>query len=175
MNERTVDEVYAANSAIREKLAALIGSLDDAKLNQIVDGEKWSVADIVEHLSMVEASAIRICGKLLGKAEIEGKKGDGKIRITNRFFEKGNEIAKTKLEAPDFVKPTGSPVAQSVKVMRENAEKLSELKPRFNEYSSTEYTFPHPYFGGLSAGEWLTLIGAHESRHIRQIRTILEK
>jgi hypothetical protein len=176
MNERTVEEVYATNAAIREKLVALIGSLDDAKLNQVSDGEKWSPADIVEHLSMVEGSAIRICAKLLGKAEKEGRNGDGMIRITNSFFEKGNEIAKAKLEAPEFVQPSGNrPVEESFEAMRENSEKLDELKPRFNDYDTTDFTFPHPYFGGLSAGEWLTLIGAHEARHIRQIRAIIEK
>lgn len=176
MTERTVDEVYAANAAVRQKLSDIVSSLDDEKLNRIPDGEKWSVANIIEHLTLVEGGSMRICAKLLSKAQKEETMGDGKIRITNDFIEKGREIARIKVEAPDFVQPTnGHTVAQSFTAFSENIERLNDLKPLFEAYDSNDHKFPHPFFGGLSAGEWLTLIGAHEARHVKQIRAMLAK
>ena len=176
MNERTVEDAYAANAAIRGKLKSVVSSLNDDQLNRIPDGEKWSVAHIVEHLSMVEGGATRICAKLLSKAQKESKAGDGKIRVTSSFIEKGTEIAGAKLEAPDFVVPSGQkPVADSLAALDANAEALQELKQLFETVDSNEHKFPHPYFGGLSAGEWLILIGAHEARHIKQIKGLVEQ
>ncbi|MGH9946756.1 MAG: DinB family protein, partial [Pyrinomonadaceae bacterium] len=114
MNEKTVDEVYAANAAIREKLRSVVEPLDENKLNNKPEGEKWSVGDIVEHLSMVEGSIVRVCGKLLAKAENENRMGDGLIRTSDNFAEKGVEVATVKVEAPEFVRPTGGrPIADS--------------------------------------------------------------
>jgi hypothetical protein len=46
--------------------------------------------------------------------------------------------------------------------------------PQF-EASSGEATFPHPYFGEMTAVEWLILAGGHEKRHTDQIRRLLDK
>ena len=35
------------------------------------------------------------------------------------------------------------------------------------------HKFPHPFFGELSATEWLVLLGGHEARHTAQIERIL--
>lgn len=176
MNEKTVDEAYAANAAIREKLKGVVSELSDDQLNRIPDGEKWSVANIVEHLSMVEGGATRICSKLLSKAKDQSKAGDGKIRVTNDFIEKGKEVAGVKLEAPDFVIPSGEKtLADSMAALETNADALQQLRQLFETVDSNEHKFSHPYFGGLSAGEWFTLIGAHEARHIRQIKGLVEK
>ncbi len=174
MIKKTVDEVYAANDAVREKLKVLVDSVDPAMLDELPDGEKWTVANIVEHLELVEESMTRVCAKLLRKAEAAGAIGDGSVTISNAFVEKGNEVAGIKVEAPGFVQPTGERnISESLSKMEENRLALNDLKPMFAQYSTTEYHFPHPFFGDLSAGEWLSLIGAHEARHIRQIKTII--
>jgi len=176
MYEKTVDETYATNAAIREKLKGIVGSLGVEKLNRIPEGEKWSVANIVEHLTMVEGGATRICAKLLSKARDESRIGDGKIRVTISFVEKGKEIAGIKVEAPAFVQPSGEKTLdESMAAFDANGEALNQLKQLFETVDSNEHKFPHPFFGGLSAGEWLTLIGAHEARHIRQIKGLVEK
>jgi hypothetical protein len=176
MNEKSVEEIYATNAAIREKLKGVVSSLSDDQANHIPEGEKWSVANIVEHLTMVEGGATRICAKLLSKAKDEGKAGNGMILISDNFVEKGNESVGVKLEAPDFVKPVGGKsISESLGLLDANAQVLNDLKNLFETVDPNEHKFPHPYFGGLSAGEWLTIIGGHEARHLRQIKGLLEK
>lgn len=176
MNKRSVDEIYAANNAIREKLKDAVSSLTPEQTSHLPEGEKWSIANIVEHLSMVEESMTRVCAKLLRKAQAAEQKGDGTIAISNTFAEKGNEIARIKAEAPEIVQPTcEKTMAESLEALSDNRKKLDELKPMFESWNSSDHRFPHPLFGDLSAGEWLTLIGGHEARHIRQIRKMIGK
>jgi len=176
MNEKSVDEIYSANAAIREKLKSIVAGLSDDQANQIPDGEKWSIANIVEHLTMVEGGATRICSKLLSKAQEEGKAGNGTVQISDNFIQKGGEIAVIKVEAPDFVKPVGGKsISESLELLDKNAEALLELRRLFETVEPIDQKFQHPAFGGFSAGEWMTLIGGHEARHIRQIKGLLEK
>jgi len=37
----------------------------------------------------------------------------------------------------------------------------------------SNHKFPHPFFGDLTAAEWLVMLGAHEARHTKQIERLL--
>src|SRR5688500_2872634 len=106
MNPLSIDEVYEKNDAMADRLEALMASIDRKQMDLLHGGEKWSIGNIVEHVSIVEAGMIRICAKLLRKAEGEGKAADGAISASDSFMEKAAEIARIKLEAPDIVQPT---------------------------------------------------------------------
>ena len=173
MDSTPIDEVYDRNLAVGERLRSLITSLEPAKLDQLPDGEKWTIANIVEHVSLVEENMIRICAKLLGKAESASETGDGTVSTSESFAQKALEIATMKLEAPEFVHPTcKKSVVESMTKFEANQAKLSELKAMFEKFDSNGHRFPHPFLGNLSAGEWLTLIGGHKLRHIKQIENL---
>ena len=59
--------------------------------------------------------------------------------------------------------------------MENSRERLNELRPLFEEFDGDTAKFPHPYFGDLSAVEWLVLLGGHEERHLKQIQTNVGK
>ena len=105
MDSRSIDEVYQKNNDVADRLEALVGSLDKEQIDVLPKGEKWTIGNIVEHVSIVEAGVIRICGKLLRKAESEHKAADGTISVSDSFMEKTLEIARLKLEAPEIVQP----------------------------------------------------------------------
>jgi hypothetical protein len=75
MHSISIDEAYEKNDRMADRLESLIGSLDEQQIDYLPDGEKWSIANIVEHVSIVESGMIRICAKLLQKAEAEGQAG----------------------------------------------------------------------------------------------------
>jgi hypothetical protein len=134
------------------------------------DGDKWTIGNIIEHIAIVEKNMTRICAKLLRKAEADNRPGDGTISNSDVFAEKTVEIAHLKLEAPQIVQPTGElSIVESRELLNQNRLDLQELRERFGIYDSTEYRFPHPFLGELSAGEWLLLMGGHKARHIKQI------
>jgi hypothetical protein len=141
-----------------------------------LDEQGWSVAEIVEHISIVDEGMCKICSKLLSKARENGSLGDGVVRLAPEFLEKLDSIESTKLEAPPMVRPGGEKsIAELLAKLSENRDRLNELKPLFESLNTTDFKFPHPYFGELSAAEWLVLRGGHEARHIGQIERILNK
>ena len=172
---KTVGDVYDANASIREKFKSSFASLTDEQLNTVPDGEGWSVAQIVEHVAIVNEGALRICSKLLGKGESAGKPNDGSVFISPEFIEAAASAIGQKLEAPEIVRPINNiPVADSVAKLDELQARYLDLKATFEGVDGTEAKFPHPYFGALSAQEWLLLSGAHEIRHLKQIRRVVE-
>ncbi|MEQ1765424.1 MAG: DinB family protein [Pyrinomonadaceae bacterium] len=175
MEYKTVDDVYAANAAIREKFKSAFASLSDEQLNAKPEGEGWSIAQIVEHVAVVNGGALRICSKLLGKGETAGKSNDGSVFISPEFIEAGSSAVGQKLEAPEMVRPINNiPLVDSIAKLDELQGQYAELKEKFATVDGVDAKFPHPYFGDLSAQEWLVLSGAHEIRHLKQIRRVLE-
>lgn len=174
MNYRTLDEAYAANDVVRGKLKETVAALSEEQLDARPDGEKWSVKQIVEHVAMVNDGVVRICTKLLSKAEAAGRPANG-FSMSPGFLEKAMGSTDAKLEAPEIVHPSGAPLADSLAKLDAATESLKALREKFEKFAGTEPKFPHPYFGDLSAQEWFVLGGAHEGRHLRQIRRIVEK
>jgi hypothetical protein len=118
----------------------------------------------------------RICAKLLSEAEAEGKVSNGSFRISPAFASKSEEIAEVKLEAPERVRPAGiRSIRESLDLLNESRERFEQIRTAFEKFDCQEYKFPHPYFGDLSAAEWLLLSGGHKARHLRQIKKLVEK
>lgn len=174
MNYQNIAEIYAENDKIRERLKETVSGLTDEQSMSMPEGEKWTIAQIVEHLSMVEDGMTRVSAKLLKAAESAGKKSDGKVQFSEDFARKIGIMRKRKFEAPERVRPSGNQTIQeSLAKMEENRRKLYELKPIFEQFECTDFKFPHPLMGELTATEWLTLIGEHEARHLEQIKRML--
>lgn len=176
MKYETIEEIYNGNAKVRQRLKDILSSLTGEQASTLPDGEKWTIEQIVEHITMVDESTTKICAKLLKKAQAEGHTSDGGAVISDNFVQKGAEIAVMKVEAPSFVQPSGEKsVSESIAKLDENTERLNELRLLFESVGGAEFKFPHPFFGDISAQEWLALKGGHEMRHIKQIEKILEK
>lgn len=167
-------EVYAENDRVRERLIATVGTIDNEVAATRLNDEGWSVAQIVEHISIVDEGMGKICSKLLSAAREKGLTNNGSVHLSPEFIEGIENLATTKLEAPERVHPiSGQTVAESLTRLAANRERLNGIKSLFEKFDSTEEKFPHPHFGDLSAAEWLVLLGGHEARHIEQIERII--
>lgn len=178
MNYQTISEIYEANQKIREKLKQTLANLSDEQSNFRLNETSWTIAEIVEHIAIVENGMAKICGKLLSKSTENSLRNDGKTFISNEFLEKAALIAdrrKRKAQAPERVFPSGKlSITESFAAMDENAKILESIREGLEKTDTKDAKFPHPFFGDLNATEWLALLGGHEIRHIDQIKEILE-
>ena len=170
-----VEEIYQSIDKTREILIAKAESLNDEQMNSREDGEGWSVAEIVEHIGIVEGGMLKIIEKLLGEAEKAGNKSTGEFNPPISF-EKYAEAAKDqKFQAPERVYPQGGQnIKESLVKLSQNRLALHNLKERIKAVDSSQTGFPHPAFGNLNLYEWLAFIGLHEIRHLQQIKRILK-
>lgn len=176
MTYETIGDIYTANKHFRENLSETLASLSPDEAVATPGGEPWSIQQIVEHISMVESGVARICGKLLEGARADAISSDGSFSLSETFGQQAAGIATQKLEAPERVHPTGVPsIAESLDRLAASSDALDALRPDLERFDFSAHTFPHPHFGGLTAGEWLVLAGMHENRHREQIERQLAK
>ncbi len=179
MNYQTITEIYQANAKIREKLKFTVSTLNDEQASFKVDQNTWNIQEIVEHIAIVEGGIAGICARLLQKSAEEKLPNDGSANISSEFLEKSRATAnrrETKLQAPDRVTPSGRlSIEESFAKLAENGEILNQIRTGLETVNTQKAKFPHPYFGDMSATEWLALIGGHEFRHIDQIEEILSR
>lgn len=174
MQFNSIADVYAANDHVRSNFRDILTDVSDDEAAAAVDDSKWTIAEIAEHVAIVNGGMARICSRLLSKAQAEGLTANGGIKLSDDFMNKSAEIAGMKVEAPEMVHPSGGrTIADSLKAIDEIASSLDELRPLFESVDSVTHKFPHPFFGDLSASEWLVLLGGHQARHAAQIQRIL--
>lgn len=176
MRYDSIVDIYSANEKIRQGLLATVANVTDAEAAALPDGEKWTVRQLVEHVAIVENNITRLCARMIGAAKTGGKLANGNIGVSNETMAKWAASSDAKLEAPDRVQPSGDvSIADSIKQLTANIDALAALQHDLETYDMTEHKFPHPYFGDLTATEWLVLIGGHEKRHTIQLQKLLEK
>jgi uncharacterized damage-inducible protein DinB len=176
MNYESIADIYSANQKIREQLTATLAEITPDEAAALPEGEKWTIEHIVEHLWMVEFGTSRICSRLLEAAAADNKPSNGSFKLSDIFQQRAGEISVIKVEAPERVIPKGGiPVSESIQRMNANRNDINALRAGLEAYDLSAHTFPHPFFGELTAAEWLVMVGWHERRHTQQIERILEK
>ncbi|MGB7201543.1 MAG: DinB family protein [Pyrinomonadaceae bacterium] len=178
MNYESIADIYSANAKARENLYATLGGISESEATTLPDGEKWSIGHVVEHLSMVETGISMICSRMIEAAKADGKPSDGSFVLSPQFLENIARLVSgnTKVEAPERVQPTGEVAIQhSLAQLTIATTALKSLRTDLESTDVTGHTFPHPFFGPLTATEWLVIAGLHERRHTGQIESLLTK
>ena len=173
MTCHSVAEIFDDIDATRARLLQSVEGLSADEQNFRPTPEKWSVAEVVEHLSIVERRVARLLGKLLGKAEAEAGAAPRPFAPVSiaEFVERTRA---QKLEAPENVRPDGVPLADSLGALRDSRAALHALRPRVERTDCAGLRFPHPVWGPLDLYQWLLFVGAHEARHLAQIEALKE-
>src|SRR5215218_7608228 len=170
-----VDDIFEANKRTRAYLGEILSGITEEEAVRSVHGQPWNIAQIVEHIALVAEGCSKVCAKLMSKSKAENDLSDGGVTISEHFMQKSREVREVKLTAPAIVQPAGHSLAESFEKMAATEEWLESLRSLFQTYDGTTRKFSHPFFGELSAHEWLLLSGYHERRHIEQLKRLLEK
>jgi hypothetical protein len=176
MDFRSVSEVYEHIDHTRARLLAAVEGLSEEQQSFSPAPDRWSVAQLCEHLSIVEGNVATLLDKLLAKAEESGTGGatSGAFEPISieEFVERSRVV---KFEAPERIRPTGAlSVADSLARLSESRAALHALRPRVERADGRALRFPHPAWGPLDLYQWLLFVGAHEDRHLAQIEALKE-
>jgi len=173
----TIADLYENNARQRADLIAAVAGLSSEQLSFRPDEKSWNIKEIVEHVAIVERGITSLIARLLKKSAEENKANDSSANISPEFARNSKSLGDRqtrKLDAPDIVKPSGElSLEDSMAMLDANLIRLNELKSGLETVDTQNHKFPHPFFGDMSATEWLALLGGHEGRHIDQIREVL--
>ncbi len=173
----SVEEIYEANDRARTRLFQSVEHLAAAVETSRPAPDKWSVAEILEHVSLVESNVLRLLQSVLRKAEAAGAgvRPEGEPFAAVSIKEFVEQAATEKYKAPETAVPSGSStIADSLARLDEARATLDSLRPLVERLDCTRMRYPHPAFGPLDLYQWLAFIGVHQSRHRRQIEAVKE-
>lgn len=169
-------EIFDKIDRTRARLFEAVEGLTDEQHCFRPATDRWSVAQLCDHLSIVEGNVLKLLSKVLAKAEASGapaRHGATFAPVSiDEFVERTRGV---KLEAPETVRPAESrPVAESLAALRDSRAALHALRPRLERLDAHALRFPHPAWGPLNLYQWLLFVGAHEARHLAQIEALKE-
>ncbi|MFN0120479.1 MAG: DinB family protein [Blastocatellia bacterium] len=176
MITRKMQELLDAANADRAGLLAAAGNLSEAQLNYKPGADLWSIADILQHLAIVEEANGKLLARMLGKlTEAAGPADD-----TPDGSVLGETIALLTtlqnlppIKAPERVAPIEhKPAVESLARLAASRENVTRLAAELSAYDLSAVSFPHPVAGPLNLYAWLLFTGVHERRHTGQISRI---
>jgi uncharacterized damage-inducible protein DinB len=166
-------------SFLEDKRNELLESFADVpadRLSRRAGADGWSVAEILEHLRMVEAGIARLISKRAGQARAAGLSGE---KSTESVFASFDQLA-TRLDtpvmqAPVSVQPRANvDLSEALTGLETSREALRVAVAEANGLSLGEIKHTHPILGELDLYQWLIFIGQHEVRHRKQIERTLK-
>ena len=131
--------------------------------------EKWSAAEILEHLNLSYVGTIKNLERCLTAGQSRASSDRGKMRwprllITRVGYFPGGR------KSPEFVRPRGTPVEQVTSEIMQNISRMDEVISQCeSRFPSGKAIADHPILGPLTATEWRGFHITHGKHHARQI------
>lgn len=159
---RTRDDVLAVWQAIPP----------DTRERRLSPG-RWTAAEVLEHLRLVEAGSTALLGKRLARAQDAGLGPEIDQRSRLETFETAHFANLPPFDAPESVVPTADVRAADAEAgLRASRAALDQLLTAASGLALGEVRARHLRFGEIDFYQWLLFIVAHEQRHARQLAAL---
>jgi hypothetical protein len=137
--------------------------------------DRWSVAEVLEHLGRIEEQLTRLLSAKLSEAQSTGALGPESD--TSSVVHPGVHDAvvdrQRRVTAGDRVLPRGELDSAAALAALEAARvRLRDLLTSYDGVAITAVSHPHPVLGTIDAYQWFAFVGSHEARHAAQIREV---
>jgi uncharacterized damage-inducible protein DinB len=167
-------DVFSRLDQSRAALAAAVDTIAPPLRQQRPEADRWSAAEVLEHLSIVEriftgrvADAIT-AARAGGLAPEAGGRSPLPEAIETRMADRVN-----KRSAPDAARPTGTlDAAAAWKALEDGHHRLRALVADVDGLALSQVSIEHHVFGAMTVYQLVELIAAHEARHTEQIREL---
>lgn len=175
LSPRLTELVQYANSA-RSELESFIEAVPPSQHHVRTESERWSVAEHLEHLGLIEDSIGRLISSMAKQLRADGALETEHTSMLNALDRYQLPANTMKLVAPALYRPTGAlTTADAMEKLRAIRARVLEGVNKANGLDLTKATYPHPFFGPLTGYEWLLLIAQHELRHLNQMKQDVQK
>jgi uncharacterized damage-inducible protein DinB len=139
--------------------------------------ERWSVAEVLEHLAIVEARVTSRIGDAFDAARAGGIEPDAETGsvVDPSFLERAHD-RRSRFKTGELSEPRGGLTSdQAWAKLEETRQAFLDLLERADGLAVSGITAPHPAFGTLNFHQWAVFLGAHDARHALQIREMADQ
>lgn len=174
-----MERVLKRLDRVHQKLMATVAPLDEVVFAQPPAAASWSVAQIIQHLALVEDRVIK-------DLEKEVSRPPRKVSFLRRFVP--TSIVSSRLlrvKAPQAVDPeTNAAPAEASEIPGQAAaianynRARNDLKTLCATHGSNrlrQIVFKHPFLGEIDGIATVSFVAYHEQRHYKQIREVLKQ
>ncbi len=175
MHARLAEAMDYVEERRKELLRSFEGVPGD-RLCQRATPEGWSVAEILDHLRMVEAGVARLITKRVAQAKEAGL-GEEKSTepVLPTFDQHSAQLENAVMQSPATVVPRANiDINEAVEGLEGSREALRAAAVSANGLSIGEIKHTHQILGELDLYQWLIFVGQHEGRHKKQIERTLK-
>ena len=176
MHPRT-EELLRQLDESREVLCAAVESVPSSLRETRPGPDRWSVAEVLEHLSRVEDGIARLLASKLAEARMTGalepetESGPADSIDRELILDRSRRVT-----AGERALPRGDmDSAAGLDALAKARVKLRDLVIAHDGMAIGTITHPHPVLGVINGYQWFAFIGAHEARHAAQIREIRDQ
>lgn len=158
----------------RESLLAAVETVPESLRDRRPSPALWSVAEILEHLGIVEQGIAHLITRQIDRAQ-EG--GFPRETETSSLLDSLDRFPlldrSTHMPAPDFVRPPGKQnAATALETLTHSREAFRAAVARGDGLALGTVSASHPLLGPFTLYQWVLFVGKHECRHAMQIRDI---
>jgi uncharacterized damage-inducible protein DinB len=136
--------------------------------------DRWSAAEILEHLARVNESIARLVHKRVSAGREAGLGPDPETTSILWTLDVARLLdRRERMEAPDRIQPTGGLTADAAwDALQRADETLQQTVRDADGLALATITYPHHFLGPLNLYQWVAFAAAHEFRHSAQIREL---
>jgi hypothetical protein len=153
-------------SETRNGVVDAVKGLSEAQWKFKPAPDRWSVAEVVEHLALIEDI---LSQKVLGNLEkAPAPSNDRDPKQVDAMLLAKIPDRSTKFQAPPAAVPTGrwTPTETLEHFLAGRAQTVTLFK---STADLRDHAINHPVFGQLDGYEWVLAVAAHSARHTKQI------
>lgn len=161
-HHREIGRIVEQIALIREIVESSSGELD----RRVESVSRWSVRQQLDHACKVLA---------LGHKSFDGPRvaQPRGINLLGRTLLALGWLPRGRARSPKAVLPeetaTAALAAEAVRLRAAYADPALAASPMFQDPTPT---FPHPYFGGLTAAQGVRMLAVHTHHHLKIVRDI---
>ena len=157
--------------ASRQKLLTTIEGLSEAQLNFKPAPDKWSIAEVIEHIGLAEKGIGQIVQQTLKAPADSAKRKE--ITVTDEQVRQRITNRSGKAQSPEIIKPTGrfKDIKLAIGFFTNARNKNIEFVQSTQEDLRDRF-WQHPATGVIDLYQAILLISAHCERHTAQIEEV---
>lgn len=132
--------------------------------------DRWSAAEVIAHLSMVETAVLKGAKKLF-QSDPQPVPFWRRLHLPPKLSEYRWLRARTPIPLDPSLVGEKATMLEQFRALR--AETLAFLEAQRGR-DLRRWRWPHPFFGSLNGESWFKMIAHHEIRHTKQLREIVK-
>lgn len=133
--------------------------------------DRWSVAEILEHVALVEGRLEKLFASKVAEARAAGL-GPEQVSLPDLHpWDRSRVLDRSRaVTAGEAVQPTGKLDSDAAWLALERAfETFRETVRASDGVPLGQIVQPHPVFGPMNLYGWVEFVAGHEARHAKQI------